>query len=307
MVTRHTYASTDEFREYLAGTSYSSGWTSDSVVIRRILESSSKRIDNYVGMQSFGVRTETHYFDIGKGKLRTSPQISSPKLTDSTIGISDTLSAVVPLDDWLISATTVTSYKATDRDESETLTEGYNNDYLLEPYNSTPKVLMKLNEDTAKAFHGGQQTLAIAGNWGYSNDTSPEKTTTGAITSTTIASFGVNDASSLSAGQVVLIGAEQMYITSISSNTLTVERAVNGTTATTHSAGTSVYTYLYEPIVVQACLDLAKVYFRDRDMGTTLTIGTGEQETTRSDISATTILSTLDQYRSTTPVSEVFF
>ena len=62
MATRHSYASIDELRDYLAGTAYSSGWTSDTGILRRIVESASNRIDNYVGMQSFGPRVETHFF-----------------------------------------------------------------------------------------------------------------------------------------------------------------------------------------------------------------------------------------------------
>ena len=307
MVTRHSYATIDGLRDYLSGTSYSSGWTSDTSILRRILESASRRIDNYVGMQSFGARTETHYFDIGGGQLRNSPQNLAPSRNTLDIGVFDYYENAIPLDSWLVRATTVRSYKHTDRSESETLTAGYNADYWLEPYNSTPKTRLKLNEDTAKALHGGQQTLAIAGTWGYSNDLSEEKTTTGAITSTTETSWGVNDASGLSAIQTILVGSEQMYITGISSNTLTVIRGVNGTTASTHSAGAKVYVYEYHPIVEQACLDLSKIFFRDRDMGTTLTIGSGEEGITRSDADAKSVLDTLDEFRSITADSEVYF
>ena len=303
---RHTYASIDTFRDYLAGTSYSSGWTSDSGVLRRILETASTRIDNYVGMQSFGPRTETHYYDIGKGILRSTPQLTAQQSYSNEIGTVESLVSIILLDDWLINTSSVTSYKSTDRDQSETLVEGYNQDFWLEPYNSTPKVSLKLNEDSGKGFHAGQQTLAIAGTWGYSNDRTEAKTTTGTVSST-VTSFGVNDASGLSSIETLLIDSEQMYLTGISSNTLTVERAVNGTVAASHSAGASVYVYEYPALVVQACLDLAKIYFRDRDMGTTLTIGVGEQQVTRADSTAKNILSTLDQYRSTTPVSEVYF
>ena len=119
--------------------------------------------------------------------------------------------------------------------------------------------------------------------------------------------FGVNDASGLSPAQTVLIGSEQMYITGISSNTLTVERGVNGTTASTHTASTSVYIYVYPTLVVQACLDLSKIYFRDRDLGVTQTIGTPEMGVTRSDREAINVLKTLDTYRATTTESQVFF
>lgn len=307
MATRHTYASVDDLRDYLAGTSYSSNWSSDSAIMSRIVEASSQRIDNYMGMESFGPRTETRHYDIGSGALRRSNQNIRNNTGNTVIGTSSVLTNAVPLDAWLISATTVTSYKATDRAENEVLTSGYNNDYWLLPYNSSPKVEIELNEDTAKSFHAGQQTLSILGSWGYSDDLSIEKTTTGTIATETETAWGVNDASGLSPSQTILVGTEQMYITGISSNTLTVERGVNGTTATTHDAGTSVYVYEYPTLVVQACLDLSKVYFRDRDLGVTQTIGTPEMGVTRSNREAINVLKTLDPFKATTTSSQVFF
>lgn len=306
MATRHSYASIDDLRDYLAGTTYSSGWTSDATILRRIVESASSRIDNYVGMQSFGPRTETHHFDIGSGTLRDTPQTLVPSYSTVLIGEKDFYLSAIPLDSWLVSITSVTSYKQTDRSTSETLTEGYNNDYWLEPYNTTPKTRLKLNEDSDKSFHAGQQTLAVAATWGYANDTVSE-TTADAIGSTTATSASVSSASSLGIAQTILIDSEQLYITGISGNTLTVERGVNGTTAATHSGGVTLYSYEYNPIVVQACLDLSKVFFRDRDMGTTLTIGSGAEGVTRSDFDATSILSTLDEFRSVTAYSETYF
>jgi len=306
MATRHSYANIDDLRDYLAGTTYSSGWTSDATILRRIVESASSRIDNHVGMQSFGPRTETHHFDIGSGTLRDTPQPLVVSYSPVLIGQKDFYLSAIPLDSWLVSITSVTSYKQTDRSSSETLTEGYNNDYWLEPYNSTPKTRLKLNEDSDKSFHAGQQTLAVAATWGYADDTVNE-TTADAIASTTTTSVSVSSASSLGIAQTILIDSEQLYITGISGNTLTVERGVNGTTAATHSGGATLYSYEYNPIVVQACLDLSKVFFRDRDMGTTMTIGSGAEGVTRSDFDATSILSTLDEFRSVTAYSETYF
>lgn len=307
MVTRHTYASIDSLRDYLAGTSYSSNWTSDTAIIRRIVESASKRIDNYVGMQSFGPRTETRFFDIGSGTLRSTRQNIVPSYSDETIGNSSGYVNSIPLDAWLIETTTVTSYKSTDRSTSETLSEGYNADFWLKPYNSSPKVELTLNEDTTKSFYGGQQTLSVLGTWGYSNDTTPEKTTTGTIATETETAWGVNDASGLSSAQTILVGAEQMYITGISSNTLTVIRGVNGTTASTHSAGASVYVYEYPELVSQICLDIAKVFFRDRDLGVIQTIGGGDIPITRSDKEIENNLMQLREYKAQSIGSGVFF
>ena len=234
MVNRHSYATTDDLRDYLAGTTYASGWTGDASTLRRIIEASSRRIDDYCGGGMFGASTETRVYDIGSGTLRESPQYSTPTGWGGNISLTQTLSPVIPLDGWLIEATTVTSYKQTARSESETLADGYDNDYLLMPYNFTPKTILKLNEDTVKSFYGGQQTLEIVGTWGYSNDTGVVTTNSAAITDAAATSFAVTDASDLGSAETIVIGSEHMYITSISGSTLTVIRGVNGSTATTH-------------------------------------------------------------------------
>ena len=295
MAVRHTYATSDDLRDYLAGTSYSSGWTSDANAIRRILEAASRRIDDYCGGGTFGPQTQTRYYDIGNNALRQSSQYQTISVTDDLV-TTNSSSGVVPLDGWFISPTTVTAYGATDRATSETLTEGHANDFFLMPYNFSPKTILKLNEDTTKGLDAGQQTLSILGSWGYTADT-VSVTTSDAISSTTATSASVTSASNLGPAQTILVDSEQLYITSISGNTLTVERGVNGTTAATHSGGASLYRYDYPELVVQACLDLSKIVFRDRDMGAATSIGSGAVAITGAEGEIQSILGTLDQYR----------
>ena len=305
MAARHTYATADDLRDYLAGTGYSSGWTSDAGSIRRILEAASRRIDDYCGGGTFGPLTETRYYDIGTGNLRDSPQYQTVAITDD-IKTSMTTPGVIPLDGWIVSPTTVTAYGGTDRATSETLTEGYNADFWLMPYNSAPKTILKLNEDTTKGLDSGQQTLSILGSWGYTADT-VSVTTSDLIGSTTATSISVTSATDLGPAQTILINTEQLYVTAISGNTLTVERGVNGSTADTHSGGTSLYRYDYPELVVQACLDLSKIVFRDRDLGAATTIGSGEAAISGAAGEINSILMTLAQYQVTGTSNGVFF
>ena len=305
MATRHTYATSDDLRDYLAGTSYSSAWTSDAGAIRRILEASSRRIDDYCGGGTFGPQTQTRFYDIGWGTLRDSPQYTIAS-DNGNLTTTTSTAGVIPLDGWMISPTTVTAYGATDRATSETLTEGYANDFFLMPYNFNPKTILKLNEDTTKGFDGGQQTLSVVAEWGYTANTL-SVTTSDAITSTTATSVSVTSATNLGPAQTILIDSEQLYITAISGNTLTVERAVNGSTAATHSGGASLYRYDYPELVVQACLDLSKIVFRDRDMGTVTSIGAGEAAITSAEGEIQSILMTLDQYRVAATSNGVIF
>jgi len=305
VATRHTYASADDLRDYLAGTSFSSGWTSDAGSIRRILEAASRRIDFYCEGGTFGPLTETRSYDIGSGSLVQSPQYVILAGTDD-IATTASLASVIPLDGWLVSTTTVTAYDATDRGASTVLTEGYANDFFLMPYNVSPKTIFKLNEDTSNTLDSGQQTLTILGEWGYTSDTLTV-TTADAITSTTATSISVTSATDLGPGQTILIDSEQLYITAISGNTLTVERGVNGTTAATHSGGVDLTRYDYPELVVQACLDIAKLTFRNRDLGSVSTIGGGEMSITVAEGEVRSVLQTLDDYRVTGTSSGVIF
>ena len=305
MAVRHTYATADDLRDYLAGTSYSSGWTSDANAIRRILEASSRRIDAYCDGGSFGPQTQTRYYDIGTGSLRESPQYQVMSVADD-IRASMSTPGVIQLDGWLVSTTTVTADGATDRATSETLTEGHANDFFLMPYNADPKTTLKLNEDTTKGLDSGQQTLSILGSWGYTADTG-SVTTSDAVSSTTATSVSVTSAADLGPAQAILIDSEQLYITAISGNTLTVERGVNGTTAATHSGGATVYKFAYPVLAVQACLDLSKIVFRDRDLGTVASIGSGEAAITSAESEIQSVLMTLDQFRVTGTSNGVIF
>ena len=296
MAIRHTYTTTDDLRDYLSGTSYASGWTSDADSLRLILEAQSRRIDDYCGGGGFGPSTESRYYDIGGGDLRHSYEVIKYATAPGNIGNFNERVGIIPLDGWLINTTTVTAYGQTARTDNTTLSEGYSDDYWLLPYNRIPISIFQMNEDSANSLSAGQQSLLITGQWGYTADTI-SVTTSDAISSTTTTSISVASGSGLSPAQTILIDSEQLYITAISGNTLTAERGVNGTTAATHSGGVSVYRYDYPSLVSQACKDLAKITFRDRDLGTIDTIGGGGQAITRSSSELTSVLGTLDDYR----------
>ena len=298
----HTYANVANLRDYLAGTSYSSNWTADTVSLRRILQSGSRRMDSYVGgglLTSWGPYTQTRYFDIGKGSyLLNDPRLIGPT---GSLRPSDEIINTVPLGSWCNAITSVTAYSGTDRATSETLTEGYANDYFLEPYSSDPKLFLKMNMDSTKSLNSGQQTLAIAGTWGWQNTTSTVTTTNGTIGSTTTTTVAVTSATNLSEGNTILIDSEQMYVESISSNDLTVVRGVHGTTADTHSDAQNVAVYTYPADVVQVCLDMGHVIYRDRDIGFNDRVANAPEEDIMS------ALRNLDSYAAHTQTSGAIF
>lgn len=293
----HSYATLDTFRAYLAGSAYSGGWSADSDVMLKILEHSSRLIDDYVGDGTFGATVETRLYDLGSGDLRYDPRYY---MRDVGIATSEYRASVVPLDRWLISATTVTAYADSARTTSQTLTAGLANDYILEPYNEIPKFRLKLTENTTKALGAGQQVLSIAGTWGWDERYHTNGSLDGAVSSTTSTSIVVTLVGTLAAGSTIKVDSEQMYVTAVSSNnkTLTVIRGVNGTTAATHLTATTIYQADYPNDVTIACMEIARTQYRSRDMGIVETVGTTEQSvTTRAAREIQDTLSLLNHYK----------
>ena len=66
----------------------------------------------------------------------------------------------------------------------------------------------------------------------------------------------------ISAGHTLLIGDEQVYVRASDSGTLTVERGVNGTTASAVNKDSSIAIYEYPPPVSEAALLLAARMWR---------------------------------------------
>jgi len=297
--TYHLYANSYDFRAYMSGTDHVTDWDTDEAPIVRVLGSASKRIDTYLG-RSFGIRTETHTYDIGQGALRNDQIFGGygNEVNDFPDYWSSKLSgaAVLLLGDWLATATTVTAYGQTARTSSTVLTEGIGNDFLLEPYNRSPKTLLKLEEDTTDSLSGGQQTLTILGEWGWQTD-KISLSTIDAIVSTSTTAVSVASGSGTYVGDTIIIDTEQLYVSAVSGNNLTVIRGVNGTTAATHSGGAAYYRWKYPDDVTQAALDIARTYWRSRDAGLTTIIGSGEMGITTPSSEENGILKRLDHYR----------
>ncbi len=99
---------------------------------------------------------------------------------------------------------------------------------------------------------GVARGVEIVGRWGFWQDLGSRGTLGAAITDTTGTSVTMTAGHGVEALETLLIDSEQIYVTAVSTNTLTVERGVNGTTAATHSNGATVQRYRYPAPIVQA-------------------------------------------------------
>ena len=162
------------------------------------------------------------------------------------------------LDTDLISITTLTTLK----DDRTTDKTWATTDYELFPLGDTiyPKEWIELADNTsAGSFASGiKRGVQIVGVFGYGNGTS--STPYLSATTTNDGSFGASDTdftatagANLNIGETILIDSEQMYITGISSNTITIQRAMNGTSGASHSTGATVNVYNYPQEISNAC------------------------------------------------------
>lgn len=122
--------------------------------------------------------------------------------------------------------------------------------------------------------------VTIAGTWGYNADYAnawidsgqdiPAGGITGSATSFTVTdvdganALGLTPA--LSAGNLIQVDSEWMEVTATdtTTNTVTVRRGVNGSTAAAHTAGTAIYTYQVEEQVMRATARQAGLLYAKR-------------------------------------------
>lgn len=152
-------------------------------------------------------------------------------------------------------------------------------DYDLYPENAVarrePYWEIRANPEGDYSFPTDERGVQVVGTWGYWQDTTSAGTLGAAISSTTATSVTMTAGHSVEAGHTLLIDSEQLYVTAVATNTLTVERGVNGTTAATHSNGATVSRYRYPPVVEDACIRQGQLSFRGHD-APFATIGGGE-------------------------------
>ena len=148
-------------------------------------------------------------------------------------------------------------------------------DYWLEPYNAEPTqhwgqpyTSLRVRQHGAKAtFTSGEQHFQIDGTWGYREHKEDSDTDLNdASMTTTKTTVAVDDGTQFAVGQTIVIGSEQMLITSISTNNLTVARSLNGTTAAAHADNSDVY-ILRWPVSVEraALIQAARIWTRAAD------------------------------------------
>jgi len=223
--------------------------TTDDSLHETLLEAASREVDRHT-RREFYVKSETRYFDGD----------ASPLMVDD-----------------LLSITTIKLDKDSDGTFEETMTA--DQDYNLLTSNEFPKERIEISSRSDRDYTnfntGVKKGVQIIGLWGYGDGESatPYRDSgddnAAAISSTTATTFDVSSGGNFAIGQTILIDSEQMYLSGIATNTLTLNRGVNGTTAATHLINTTIYIYKYPVNVVEACLIIAADMKQLKDTGYT--------------------------------------
>lgn len=219
--------------------------TVDDVDILRHLEGASRVVDRHC-RRHFYVKTETRYLDASNA-------------------------ARLWLDNDLLAVTSLLVDEDGDADYENTWKS---TDYILWPYTAFPKLAIDadVRQGDYTGFYGVQKSVQIAGQWGYGDGESATPCIPSGATCTTDSTTNtvvtMSDQSKLQIGQNILVDTEQMYVTALteggSSDTATVVRGVNGTTAATHTAK-PVYVYRYPDDVRDATLMIASRMWKRKD------------------------------------------
>lgn len=130
-----------------------------------------------------------------------------------------------------------------------TLVEGtdfdlWNDNHSNEPYF---RIDMRPYSSILNYFPSGSRRVQIAGIWGYSYETEDtgQQVEDAAGINSSVTAITVTSAADIDPGETIVIGTEQMYISDTTSIGLTVQRAINGTTAAVHAKDTTIYRRRY--------------------------------------------------------------
>jgi len=192
---------------------------SDETKIKRAIRDASRRIEEFTG-RKFIPCTATRTFDFQHGYY-------------------------LWLDDDLIERTSVVN-------DGDTITAA---DILEYPPTGWTRRL-EINRSSSSFFNWTstpQQCIQVTGKWSYCDDYEDTGTTTAASLSASDTVVTVADGHQIEEGWCLLVESEQMFVSDVSINSVTVIRGVNGTTAATHATGTTIYRYQPPDDIERAC------------------------------------------------------
>jgi hypothetical protein len=168
----------------------------------------------------------------------------------------------------LLSLTTLTT-----KNGATTISSGYflvkSGDYNRQPFDA---ILLDLSGTTGLSYADTpQRSQTITGVWGYHEDytnafiASGDTVLNSPSISASVTSITVANGNNFEIGQMLRIGTEWLYLSGISTNTLTVERGINGSTAAIHLATTAISIYKPDQNLHRVAVQLAAWLYKQYD------------------------------------------
>lgn len=235
----NSYATLQEYIDYVTARGQSAtSYANDDAVILSLLDKASRHLESQTG-RVFYPFVQTRYFDVPAGREL---MVNADLL--EVISASNGDGASIP-----------------------------STEYYLVPRNTSPAYAVKITDVSAyywttNAQGSFENAVTITGLWGYHDNYQREAwrlaTTTAEALDASETEIDVSDANSLSVGQILKVDSELLYVTSIESGKVKVQRGINGSTAATHLTGVSVYYWRYMPGAVEAVLETAMAAYHRR-------------------------------------------
>ena len=175
-------------------------------------------------------------------------------------------------------------------------------DYFLYPLNAADdqkpytQVQLLTTSDFFSYNDTPQADISVTGKWGYSEITRL-MTTSNEVMDATETGFDLTSGTDIEIGMTLLVESEQMFVQNVATNTATVVRGVNGTTAATHVTATDVYAIYAPPDVQAACAALVARSLHRGDASWSDRIGMGESSLTFKSEMPAEVRALLIQYR----------
>jgi hypothetical protein len=243
---RSTYASLESLK--LAIGLSAEGRTHDAVLLEQS-QSVSAAIDKYTGRFFYALTATRRYDGDGTPKLMLPGDVSSI----TTLSVDDDA----------------------DRTWGLTLTEG--SDYIPWPRNrnNAPIRQLDLNPSSSNLTNWPDllEGVQIAGVFGYSNEVEPAGTLAAGIADAEATSLSLVGGHTVQIGDTIQIDTEDLYVPALTTDTATIERGVNGTTAAAHSNGAAVSRRRYPRDIEDATRMQCARLWREGRTGMSGTVG----------------------------------
>jgi hypothetical protein len=234
----NNYATLADYKNYVTARGQTATTdTTDDAVIESLLESASRYVDDETG-RVFYPFIQNRYYDVPQGRE-------------------------LLLDEDLLEVITLTNGDSTTMGASE---------YDFVPKNIYPAYGLKIKDISSYMWQSNSQgslenAVSVLAIWGYRQKYSGAWKVGGTL-GAAIATVGATSAT-MSAGHTLVTGQiwridNEILTGSVATNTLTIERAFNGSTAVTHDNGAAVYYWKPEEGARNAVLEIANSSYHRR-------------------------------------------